>query len=116
MWDWYNGSAVCLAYLNDVEKKTSRLDEDDNDDSKYEDNDENSNWIPELKKSSWFTRGWTLQELLAPSYVLFLDNGWSILGTKGSLAKHIVAVTGIGSTCLRYRANIFHQSVNTRMT
>ncbi|KAF3798155.1 Vegetative incompatibility protein HET-E-1 [Colletotrichum gloeosporioides] len=42
-----------------------------------------------------FTRGWTLQELLAPREVLFYAADWSLIGTRSSLAHHISSATGI---------------------
>jgi hypothetical protein len=38
-----------------------------------------------FSKSRWFTRGWTLQELIAPSTVMFLGQKWQEIGTKSSL-------------------------------
>ena len=52
--------------------------------------------------SSWFTRGWTLQELLAPSEVLFLDRDWMDLGTRHALANIISAITNISRYHLRF--------------
>ncbi|KAF5361612.1 hypothetical protein D9758_007357 [Tetrapyrgos nigripes] len=48
-----------------------------------------------------FTRGWTLQELLAPSNILFFDQDWNEIGTKSSLADVLTAVTGIPFQILR---------------
>ena len=48
-------------------------------------------------KSRWFTRGWTLQELLAPSTVIFYDRDWCEIGTRSSLTPQISIVTGISS-------------------
>lgn len=42
-----------------------------------------------------FTRGWTLQELLAPRHVQFYDSSWQLYGTKAELADEISAVSGI---------------------
>lgn len=39
----------------------------------------------DLGQSSWFTRGWTLQELLAPQSVLPLNKSWKLCGYKGML-------------------------------
>ncbi|KAK3681095.1 hypothetical protein B0T22DRAFT_485657 [Podospora appendiculata] len=58
MYRWYQRSRVCYAYLCDVV-----LGED-------------------LSKSRWFTRGWTLQELIAPSNVEFYSGAWGLIGTK----------------------------------
>jgi hypothetical protein len=48
-----------------------------------------------LRKSQWFTRGWTLQELLAPSSIVFFDKDWIDIGTKVSLEEIISEITGI---------------------
>ena len=66
MWEWYSRSSECYAYLADVARLPDRKEE-----------------IEGFAKSVWFTRGWTLQELLAPQYVLFLSKEWDILGYKG---------------------------------
>lgn len=39
------------------------------------------------KASSWFDRGWTLQELIAPREVIFFQSNWSLIGTRTSLSK-----------------------------
>jgi len=48
-----------------------------------------------FENSRWFTRGWTLQELIAPPIVEFYSQGWHEIGTKFSLRKVISKVTGI---------------------
>ena len=76
MYQWYrNIPEVCYAYLGDVR---------DGDKLHHA-----------LRKSNWFTRGWTLQELLAPSTVVFFDQNWNHIGTKGSLEEVISKITGI---------------------
>ncbi|KAK5135600.1 hypothetical protein LTR08_005080 [Meristemomyces frigidus] len=45
--------------------------------------------------SDWFTRGWTLQELLAPPSVVFCTRDWEIIGTKERLILEISAATQI---------------------
>ncbi|KAI6154135.1 hypothetical protein BKA82DRAFT_4327665 [Pisolithus tinctorius] len=47
------------------------------------------------KQSKWFTRGWTLQELIAPEAVHFFDSKWNHLGDKKQLASHLGKVTRI---------------------
>lgn len=61
MYRWYEEADICYAYLADVPSKR------------------------ELKKSKWFTRGWTLQELIAPADLMFLDEEWKKLGNKKDL-------------------------------
>ncbi|KAM0514392.1 hypothetical protein ACHAPE_006973 [Trichoderma viride] len=65
MYLWYYKASKCYAYLADVQS------------------------ISTFKKSEWFTRGWTLQELLAPSEVYFVNKNWKDLGTKTSLQQEI---------------------------
>ena len=67
MFKWYQTAAICLAYLADVTSEAvagKRMDK--------------------FRESVWFTRGWTLQELLAPRLVVFLTHQWEIIGHKGS--------------------------------
>ncbi|KAH8890725.1 HET-domain-containing protein, partial [Thozetella sp. PMI_491] len=63
MYNWYRGAKVCLVYLADVPS-----DEDPG--------DENSRF----RSSRWFTRGWTLQEMLAPPLLIFYTGDWVLIG------------------------------------
>lgn len=70
MYSWYKKARVCYAYLVDVLMVE----------------DEQGNWHAsreDFRWSAWFTRGWTLQELLAPRILIFLDRDWRIIGSKG---------------------------------
>ncbi|KAI0490264.1 HET-domain-containing protein [Xylaria cf. heliscus] len=53
-----------------------------------------------FKRSRWFSRGWTLQELVAPQLVEFYASDWGFLGTKEILRSLIESVTGIRSEVL----------------
>ncbi|PMD47064.1 HET-domain-containing protein, partial [Hyaloscypha variabilis F] len=79
MFNWYQSATLCYAYLSDVEPIVT----------------EGPLSYPTFKDSLWFTRGWTLQELISPTEVLFLDRNWSEIGTRTSLANEITAATGI---------------------
>jgi hypothetical protein len=50
--------------------------------------------------SCWFTRGWTLQELIAPSSVEFYTSDWIYSGDKRSKADKISDITGISVSVL----------------
>ncbi|KAE8154579.1 heterokaryon incompatibility protein-domain-containing protein [Aspergillus avenaceus] len=78
MFRWYRNAAVCYAYLEDVSKSGNA-----------------SEWKSALKNSLWFTRGWTLQELLAPRELVLFGEGWSRLDTRANLAEEISKITGI---------------------
>jgi hypothetical protein len=84
MFQWYKNSQVCYTYLNDVPEGEEDLES------------ENS----AFRNSKWFTRGWTLQELLAPQTVVFFNHGWFEIGTRTSLAPLISAITNIWETHL----------------
>ena len=86
MFRWYGNAVVCYAYLSDVYitgEKSADLPQ-----------------VWGLSKSKWFTRGWTLQELLAPKKVVFLDCDWDAFGTRMTLAHEISTITGIRTVCL----------------
>lgn len=88
MFNWYREAKVCYTYLSDVEKTSGGGDAGI------------FNAIETGKPSVWFTRGWTLQELLAPVNMLFYDKDWSYLGTRAELSELLSAITGIHSTYL----------------
>lgn len=54
-----------------------------------------STWESDFRSSRWFTRGWTLQELLAPANVEFFSKEGEFLGTKQTLAQLIHEITTI---------------------
>lgn len=69
-----------------------------------------------LRNSRWFTRGWTLQELLAPDIVEFYTADWSIIGTRSSLQSEIASITGINEMVLSGDSNPLNCSVAERMS
>ena len=79
MYRWYGEAQICYAYLADVESAGPK---DPLTKRRFE-------------RSRWFTRGWTLQELLAPDFLVFYDKFWVEIGTRSSLGKRISKVTGI---------------------
>lgn len=85
MFRWYQAAAKCYVYLSDVSAKR-----DDGQRSLS-----TSTWLPAFAGSKWFTRGWTLQELLAPASVEFFSKEGIRLGDKISLRESIGAITGI---------------------
>jgi hypothetical protein len=57
--------------------------------------DHQPSWESAFLKSRWFTRGWTLQELLAPASLEFFSVDGQPLGDKRSLEQQIHRITGI---------------------
>jgi hypothetical protein len=82
MFSWYQRSVRCYVYLQDVPNS-------------------DTGWEDLFRKSRWFTRGWTLQELIAPSSVEFFSQDGSRLGDKKSLETEIHEITGISREALR---------------
>lgn len=84
MYKWYGSSIICYVYLVDVPLGT--LPSEPTDDRRWS---EMPGAAPEvvalqdaLSKSRWFQRGWTLQELVAPSLIHFYAQDWSYLGRR----------------------------------
>jgi hypothetical protein len=71
MFSWYRCATECYAYLADVQS------------------------VLDFTTSRWFTRSWTLQELIAPPSVIFYNAMWEEIGTKASLKERLSSFTGI---------------------
>lgn len=83
MFSWYQSAAKCYVYLSDVSvgarsQPTMR-----------------HTWEADFKTSRWWTRGWTLQELLAPASVELFSVEGQLLGTKQTLERLIHEITTI---------------------
>ncbi|KAH9918569.1 HET-domain-containing protein [Epithele typhae] len=103
MFRYYALSSVCYAYLNDVAADTwDRLDTYKN--------------RTGFQLSKWHSRGWTLQELLAPRTVVFFTCDWTPIGTKYELAELLEGTTGIPIAVLRFERGISEMSVAARMS
>jgi tetratricopeptide (TPR) repeat protein len=89
MFRWYRDAAVCYVYLADVSRPAC------------DDNRSTLQWQSAFRKSKWFTRGWTLQELISPASVEFFSKEGVRLGNKTSLERLIHDVTGIPIEALR---------------
>jgi hypothetical protein len=87
MFQWYQHAGACFAYLSDV-CVTRHGGSSPNSRGEPE-------WIRSFKESLWFTRGWTLQELLAPRELSFFDQNWTRCGSAGELHQEIYEITGI---------------------
>jgi hypothetical protein len=84
MFRWYQNAKKCYVYLSDVNSTTSGIH-----------SASSQRWKPAFERSRWFTRGWTLQELLAPASVAFFSAERELLGDKESLKHTIHKITGI---------------------
>ncbi|KAI3557904.1 HET domain-containing protein [Colletotrichum abscissum] len=99
MFRWYQNATVCYVYLSDLlAQKPGRLD------------------YLAFKSTKWFTRGWTLQELLAPRLIEFYDCDWNEVGTKSSLEYLLHNRTGIRRDVLSHDTPIPSLPVAERMS
>jgi hypothetical protein len=92
MFRWYRNAEKCYVYLSDVTKCTSDTE-----------NKSQLPWESAFRTSRWFTRGWTLQELIAPASIEFFSKDWELLGNKAALERQISEITGIPVNALRGR-------------
>ncbi|KAI0828015.1 heterokaryon incompatibility protein-domain-containing protein [Trametes gibbosa] len=99
MFEWYARAQVCYVFLHDVPK--------------HEQPDATGS---AFRRSEWFTRGWTLQELIASDLVVFLSKTWTVLGTKASLARVLEEVSGIDADVLTFRRKLSDVSIARRMS
>jgi hypothetical protein len=70
---WYQTAQVCIVWLSDLESRARSVSQLDAD----------------LHQCKWFSRGWTLQELIAPPHVLFYDSRWKQIGSKATLPPQL---------------------------
>ncbi|KAK4205936.1 heterokaryon incompatibility protein-domain-containing protein, partial [Rhypophila decipiens] len=88
MFQWYRNAAKCYVYLAEVS-------------TRKRDADGSSKCYLNLRDCRWFTRGWTLQELIAPAIVEFFSKDGERLGDKKSLEKEIHNITEIPQRALQ---------------
>jgi hypothetical protein len=103
MFAWYRNAAKCYVYLSDVSAGPTNgiLSQ--------------QTWTVAFKQSRWFTRGWTLQELIAPAVVEFFSVEGQRLGDKISMVQELHKITGISVEALVQ--NTLHElSVEERMS
>ncbi|KAH7324024.1 heterokaryon incompatibility protein-domain-containing protein [Rhexocercosporidium sp. MPI-PUGE-AT-0058] len=91
MYSYYKDADICYAYLCDVPGVA-------------------------FAKSRWFTRGWTLQELVAPQAVVFFDQEWMEIGTRASMKDELAQITTISKLVLEEPNAVFSASVAQRMS
>lgn len=99
MYLWYQHAGICYVYLSDFSSSSSDQDVKGS--------------FPESK---WFTRGWTLQELIAPKQVVFFDYQWNKFGDKQLLAETIEDITKIDRSVLNGTADLREFSVAQKMS
>ncbi|KAI0140460.1 heterokaryon incompatibility protein-domain-containing protein [Xylariaceae sp. FL1272] len=103
MYAWYDKADVCYAYLSDV-NATEEINIDSPDLQRH------------LQESRWFTRGWTLQELLASRDMYFYGKDWTFISTKWHLRGHLSSITGVDVDILEDPRMLRRASIAKRMS
>ena len=101
MFRWYKEAEVCIAYLADVPNLNDCVLHARN---------------SAFRKSRWHTRGWTLQELIAPDFLIFLSADWCELGNRADLSGLLREITGVPSGVLAGDRQPAEYSVSRRMS
>nr|RBQ96575.1 hypothetical protein FVER53263_12554 [Fusarium verticillioides] len=92
MFLWYQEASICYVYLADKFEGSS------------------------LGDCRWFSRGWTLQELIAPEVITFFDNSWGCIGSKNSLMGQLTAITQIDPDILGHNAPVSSACIAKRLS
>lgn len=108
MYSWYKRSRVCYAYLQDVPPPPADV-------------PSGNAYLCEadspFRRSRWFTRGWTVQELVGPLHEMkFYANDWTCLGTKVTLAPLLQEITGVPEKFLLREEGISGAGLAQRMS
>ena len=99
MYSWYKNAAKCYAVLEDITSDA-----------------QDPNFGAQFRRSRWFTRGWTLQELLAPADLQFFSAHWDSLGSRTQLQQSISRTTSIEVDYLTHLRPLETASVAARMS
>ncbi|CAN9422355.1 unnamed protein product [Alternaria alternata] len=107
MFRWYKRASVCYAYLDDVNVLSE---------AEINDLTLNDRFTDELAESRWFTRGWTLQELIAPRNIVFYGKDWRCIDEKALTCTALESITGISANVLAGTDHVEDQSIAKRMS
>lgn len=99
MYRYYKNAAVCMVYLSDVTVQS------------------NSGEVPKsIRTSRWLSRGWTLQELIAPAARLFFDATWNLIDDEEVILHEIQEATGIPQSVLQNSNEVVRFCAAERMS
>ncbi|KAE9371074.1 HET-domain-containing protein, partial [Stipitochalara longipes BDJ] len=111
MFAWYERAEICYVYLADVVSLELDFADEHSD----------------FSNSRWFTRGWTLQELLAPNILMFYNASWHPLGCldkrevdlgigKPDLLSYLGTITKIPPNIINGKRLLSMTSIAMRMS
>lgn len=102
MFRWYKRASICYVFLSDLA---------------HFDQPKNAGELQaSIKHCRWFTRSWTLQELIAPVHINFYDGDWKFCFTKQMASGVLGQITGINCDVLNYKIDLPAISVAQKMS
>ncbi|KAK4892930.1 hypothetical protein LTR27_008658 [Elasticomyces elasticus] len=116
MYDWYCNAEVCYALLSDVDDNRTLTGDDDAVDIEYRSPVYNVERAQQFRRSRWFRRGWTLQELLAPRRVVFYSKDWTVFDDSPDLLPTVSEITNIPEAVLRHEKRLAECSYAQRLS
>ncbi|GKT43437.1 vegetative incompatibility protein HET-E-1 [Colletotrichum spaethianum] len=110
MYEWYKQADICFVFLSDLSPHTKPQ--------------QSATWhfrkaledAAVLRSCKWFSRGWTLQELIAPTYVKFYDSSWQYRFTKDGEASTLSTITRIDYDVLTFKRELASVPVAVKMS
>lgn len=105
MYTWYKQAQICVIYLADVPSFHGL-----NEDLK------NPALHTAFEESRWFTRGWTLQELIAPRHRVYVSQDWTLMQENENVLYMISKVTKINIKMLQDSTNLDEFCIAERMS
>lgn len=103
MFQWYGRAVVCYVFLPDLTLSSSAL-------------ESSENLRANIEHCRWFTRSWTLQELIAPLYHNFFNRDWELCFTKASASAALAQITRIDTGILEHSKDLSAVSVAQKMS
>ncbi|KAF4879951.1 Vegetative incompatibility protein HET-E-1 [Colletotrichum siamense] len=116
MFSWYQRAAVCFVWLEDLAPFHEATEPSPSSENLTSSGHQKLYDISELGSSRWFSRGWTLQELIAPREVEFYDADWNLRFTKTERTADLSRITGIDEDVLGMRKQLKDVLVGVRMS
>lgn len=116
MFNYYKLASVCFAYLSDFPNNPlislQRLENSGMSEADFQAHPD----LQAFRNCRWFTRGWTLQELIAPADLLFYNSAWQLIGGKRTLSGLLSVITDIDRGILMRTADPFSVPACVRMS
>lgn len=102
MFRWYKRAAVCYVFLSDL--------------AHFSWSEDAGELQASIEHCRWFSRSWTLQELIAPLHIKFYDGNWDFCFTKELASEALARITGIDVDILNHNTDLSAVSVAQKMS